>query len=104
MECIKINMEYIDKMNLDNKLSTLKYTPDTDSHLKPVQEDCVKCKNRPCINTCPAGVYEWLESENRLLVKYENCLECGACRIMCEKNSLKWEYPKGTKGVTFKKG
>ena len=97
-------MECTNKMNLDKNLATLKYTPDNKSHLVPCNEDCRVCKNRPCINTCPAGVYEWLEAEKKLLVKYENCLECGACRIICEKQSLKWEYPKGTKGVTFKKG
>ncbi len=91
-------------MNLDKNLSTLKYTPDTESHLKPCQDDCKVCKNRPCVNACPAGVYEWLEDEKIMLVKYENCLECGACRILCERQSLNWEYPKGTKGVMFKRG
>ena len=47
-------------MNLDKNLATLKYTPDTKSHLQPCSEDCRVCKNRPCINACPAGVYEWL--------------------------------------------
>ncbi len=91
-------------MNLDKNLATLKYIPDTDSHLKPCLKDCLACEYRPCINTCPAGVYEWLKEEGRLLVKYENCLECGACRIICEKKSLEWDYPKGTKGVMFKRG
>ena len=97
-------MEYYCKMNLDKNLSTLKYTPDTESHLKPCEADCLTCKYRPCTNVCPAGVYEWLENENKMLVKYENCLECGACRIVCEKKSLGWQYPKGTKGVIFKRG
>ena len=97
-------MECVGEMNLDKNLATLKYTPDTVSHLKPNNEDCKTCKYRPCENVCPAGVYEWLENEQKLLVKYENCLECGACRIACEKKSLEWEYPKGTKGVMFKKG
>lgn len=91
-------------MSLEKKLATLKYTPDEVSHLKPNNEDCKTCKNRPCENVCPAGVYEWMAEEEKLLVKYENCLECGACRIACEKKSLQWEYPKGTKGVMFKKG
>lgn len=91
-------------MTLEKKLATLKYTPDEVSHLNPNNEDCKTCEHRPCENVCPAGVYEWMEEEEKLLVKYENCLECGACRIACEKKSLKWEYPKGTKGVMFKKG
>jgi ferredoxin like protein len=96
-------MEYFDKMSdLENKLYTVKYTPDNTSHLKPVQECCRLCKSKICTIICPAGVYEW--DNNKLVVNYENCLECGACRIACEDGSLGWEYPKGTKGVTFKQG
>lgn len=90
--------------NLDNKLATVKYDTDTNSHLHPVQEDCKTCISRCCVNVCPAGVYEWSEENQKLIVNYENCLECGACKIVCEKHSLGWEYPKGTKGVTFKQG
>ena len=74
------------------------------SHLEPTNSDCVLCQGKPCTLICPAKVYEWSEEENKLIVNFENCLECGACRIACEKQSLKWEYPKGTKGVTFKNG
>lgn len=91
-------------MTLEKKLSTIKYEPDSTSHLNPDPEKCKVCISKICTRVCPAGVYEWMEEEQRLLVKFENCLECGACRITCEKKCLKWEYPKGTKGVTFKKG
>jgi ferredoxin like protein len=98
-------MEYFDKMSdLEDKLYTVKYTPDTNSHLQPVQECCRVCKSKICTTVCPAGVYEWDENMQKLIVNYENCLECGACRIACESASLGWEYPKGTKGVTFKQG
>ena len=89
---------------LDNKLATVKYSTDTVSHLKPCNEDCKECTSKCCTYICPAGVYEWSEEKQKLLVNFENCLECGACRIACEKQSLDWEYPKGTKGVTFKNG
>ena len=91
-------------MSLDKKLFTLKYSPDTQSHLKPNKEDCKNCETKACTFICPAQVYEWSEEKQELIVKYENCLECGACRIACEHKSLDWEYPKGTKGVTFKQG
>ena len=91
-------------MSLEDKLSKVKYEPDTQSHLKPDFEKCKTCKKRVCTYVCPANVYEWLEEEQKLLVKYENCLECGACRIACSKKCLEWEYPKGTKGVIFKQG
>ena len=38
-QLLKLIMEYFD-MNLDKKLYTLKYTPDTESHLNPEKEDC----------------------------------------------------------------
>ena len=91
-------------MNIDKKLYTLKYSPDTESHLVPNNEDCKLCVSKCCIYICPAGVYEWNEEKQELIVNYENCLECGACRIACEDCSLDWEYPKGNKGVTFKQG
>lgn len=97
-------MGNFDTMTIENKLSTIKYTTDDVSHLKPDMEKCKTCKSKICEKVCPAGVYEWIEEEQKLLVKYENCLECGACRITCEQKSLGWEYPKGTKGVIFKNG
>jgi len=89
---------------LDEKLYTVKYTPDKESHLLPVQECCRVCKSKICTIICPAQVYEWDDEHAKLIVKFENCLECGACRIACESSSLGWEYPKGTKGVMFKQG
>ena len=89
-------------MSMEEKLYTVKYTPDTESHLKPDQEQCKKCKSKICTVVCPANVYEW--SGEKTIVKHENCLECGACRLACEQKCLEWEYPRGTKGVMFKCG
>lgn len=89
-------------MALEDKLYTVKYSPDATSHLKPDVELCKKCKDKPCTFICPAGVYEW--QDGKMIVNFENCLECGACRICCPSKSLNWEYPKGTKGVTIKLG
>ncbi len=93
-----------EKETLEDKLYTVKYNADTISHLQPVQECCRLCQSKICTIICPAGVYEWNEEEQKLIVNFENCLECGACRIACEDKSLGWIYPKGTKGVTFKQG
>ena len=91
-------------IDIDKKLSTVIYVTDDKSHLHPCQEDCRECVSKCCTFVCPAKVYEWSEERQELLVNYENCLECGACKIVCEKKSLGWEYPKGTKGVVFKQG
>ena len=91
-------------MVLEDKLFTVKYSPDTISHLNPDNEMCKMCTSKICTKICPANVYEWDEANQKLVVNFENCLECGACRVACEKKCIKWEYPKGTKGVTFKLG
>lgn len=91
-------------MNLDDKLNKLKYNCDTVSHLKPYPADCLECKSKICCTICPAGVYEWDETNKKLIINFENCLECGACKIVCEKKCIKWEYPRSGKGVTFRHG
>ena len=37
-----------------------------------------------------------------IIIKHENCLECGACKIACPKNNIKWCYPESGHGVIFK--
>ena len=91
--------------NIDNKLYTLKYSTDTESHLKITdKEKCRLCASKNCTYICPAKVYEWNPDSQEIIINFENCLECGACRIACEKKVIDWQYPKGTKGVTFKQG
>jgi len=90
--------------NIDDKLFTVKYKPDETTHLVPTQSDCIKCKDKPCTYFCPAHVYDWDAEQNKLLVGFENCLECGACRIGCTYQSISWRYPKSGYGVTFKHG
>ena len=89
-------------MNIDELLSTVKYNPDTVSHLVPDNDVCKKCQNRVCERICPARVYEWDNEKQKLQVTYENCLECGACRIACPYSAIDWKYPNSTKGITFK--
>ena len=90
--------------NIDDKLAKVKYVSAEESHLKPDQEKCQKCKSKICTYFCPANVYMWDGEAQKLLVRYENCLECGACKIGCEKKCVEWEYPKAGCGVSFKYG
>ena len=87
---------------IDELLAKVKYKPDTVSHLIPNNEFCKKCENRACEKICPAKVYEWDENAQKLRVAFENCLECGACRIICPYAAIDWRYPGATKGITYK--
>ena len=70
--------------DLENKLYTVKYTPDSVSHLKPVQEDCQKCESKICTIICPAGVYEWDEESQKMIVNYENCLNVALAVLLAK--------------------
>ena len=94
----------MENTSIDDKLFKVKYVPDEEPHLKPDCEKCKTCCSKVCTFICPAKVYEWDDETQTLLIGHENCLECGACRIACEKKCIEWQYPKGTKGVTFKNG
>ena len=91
-------------MSIEDKLSKVKYKNDMQSHLIVSQKDWQKCRNRSCEKVCPAKVYEYNDELKEMKVNFENCLECGACRIACDKQTLIWDYPKQSYGVTFKKG
>ncbi len=94
------------KVRIEDKLYLVRFKPDHEPHLVIIdQEVCKsKCKDRPCTFFCPAHVYEWEEANAKITVGFENCLECGACRIGCPHQNIEWRYPRGGFGVAFKNG
>jgi ferredoxin like protein len=89
------------KSSIEAKLSTVKYKPDSTSHLQaPGAEKCMECYERSCIYVCPAGVWS-VDEEGTCVIEYENCLECGACRIACVQG-LEWKHPRGGLGIIYK--
>lgn len=90
------------KVNIDDKLYLNRWKPDEKSHLEIIDESvCAeKCPGKDCTVFCPARVYEW--RDGRIAVGYEGCLECGACRIACPHQNIRWRYPRGGHGVQFR--
>ncbi|EQD71870.1 4Fe-4S ferredoxin iron-sulfur binding domain-containing protein, partial [mine drainage metagenome] len=84
------------KLPISERLGVDAYTSDRESHLTlsdPAK--CVACALKPCLQVCPAKVYEW--QDGRLVIHHENCLELGACRIACHEmgnGALIWEFPR----------
>ena len=96
-------------MSVEAKLGTLEWkkSPDTHITLKDVTEKspCVtSCNNKPCTTVCPAKVYEWEPAHKKVLVAYENCIECGACRMLCPFDNIQCDWPAGGFGVKYKYG
>ena len=92
----------MDKTSIDDKLFSVKTKSSDKSHLVAELQKCKKCNERCCLHICPANVYSWNEKENTLEIAYENCLECGACRIACPNKALIWNYPESGCGITYK--
>lgn len=94
-----------DKVNigLDDMLYKVKSKTDDVTHLKiRDQAVCGHCEDKPCMPRCPARVYTWENGET--LVAFENCLECGVCKVVCPYDNIDWEYPRGGYGVVWKFG
>lgn len=93
-------------MKLEDKLFLDRFIVDDRPHLKIISSElCEKCPKKQCIYSCPSGVYQWDEKSKTMHVAYEDCLECGTCRIVCrEFNNIEWNYPRGGFGVSFKFG
>lgn len=92
------------EVNIDEKLATLRFICDNNSHIKVNFSLCQNCADKPCLHFCPADVYECGTSSGILNVNHENCLECGTCRICCPKGAIEWNNPSGGSGVRYKFG
>jgi ferredoxin like protein len=90
--------------SLDERLGVDRYAIDTSrSHISTDPQACSLCSSRPCLTVCPAEVYRWIE--DHLVVRYENCLECGVCQIACTglgNAGLTWRNPEGGFGIQFR--
>lgn len=74
---------------------------DEESHIELNKEECARCKSRPCLFVCPAGVYS-LKGEE-VVFDAAGCLECGTCRVVCPRGIV-WRYPRESFGVIYRYG
>ena len=87
-------------LSLDDKLGLVKRKIDKTSHIEVDQEGFGKCPDRPILFICPANVYEENPESGECTVNFENCLECGTCRIVC-RDYVDWKNPQGGFGVSY---
>ena len=102
-------MEVEVETTVEAKLGTLEWkkSPEASVELKDSTEasPCVAlCPDRPCATVCPAKVYEWEPAHKKIIVNYENCIECGACRMLCPFDNIRCDWPAGGMGVKYKYG
>jgi ferredoxin like protein len=100
-----------DPANVERLLYGARYRADTETHIMLSDPAlCVACP-KPCLWFCPAAVYR-LEGDRTgasdlggtIRVAYENCLECGTCRVACPSDNVLWHYPTGGFGIAYRRG
>jgi len=89
-------------MNLDEKLFTVHRKEHKGSHIRLDHRLCGECSRRICLSVCPAGVYVWNEAKKQVVIRHENCLECGACRVACEMDNIEWSNPAEGTGISYR--
>ncbi|MBI4064028.1 MAG: 4Fe-4S dicluster domain-containing protein [Elusimicrobia bacterium] len=91
---------------VDARLGLLTYKNDHESHISIKNQDvCAnQCKDKPCVALCPAAVYTWDDVKKNTKVQYENCIECGGCRMICPYLNIDCHWPRGGFGVAYKYG
>lgn len=88
-------------MAVQHLLALVHYRVDRVPHIVVDTARCQDCSHRVCLVTCPAECYT-LDPTGDLQFSYENCLECGTCREVCDEEAIEWDYPRGGFGVGFR--
>ncbi|MCI1858597.1 MAG: hypothetical protein LKJ43_05190 [Lentilactobacillus buchneri] len=98
------------QMRIDDYLSKDEFdSNDQHPHIIVDSEQCLTCEHKACTKCCPAERYKWDKENRRLIFDHVGCLECGCCRLICERlnqslEGYSWNYPENGEGVLFKEG
>jgi ferredoxin len=51
-----------------------------------VTDNCVKCNYTDCVEVCPVDCF--YEGENMLVIKADECIDCGVCEPECPADAI----------------
>lgn len=87
--------------SLVDKLFVTKFKPDFKSHISVNNDICRTCVGKECTKFCPSNVFTWNTEDEKLIIAYENCLECGACKSGCPYENVDFRNPNPGYGVNY---
>jgi Ferredoxin-like protein len=86
----------------EEKMRTVRFKVANTPHIVLDPDKCKSCSAKSCVYVCPASLFVPLD-DGSVLFNYEHCFECGTCYLVCSKEgALRWTYPAGGFGVTFR--
>ena len=89
-------------ISIEDKLAVNKYDIDRDVHIRIREDICQTCDEHHCLYVCPADCFKL--SGGHITFSYEGCLECGSCRIACDKGAIDWTPPRPGFGICYEYG
>lgn len=98
------------RMNMDDRLAATRFdSDDVNAHIVIDKEACRTCTHKACTYSCPAERYKWDDDNDVMTFDHVGCLECGNCRLVCERLNERrpgydWNYPNHGKGFLAKEG
>lgn len=99
------------RMKIDELLSATSFDVGEGSpHIVIDPQACRTCPSeRACELSCPAQRYKWDEVNDVMAFDHVGCLECGNCRLVCDRlftgaEGYSWNYPENGSGVTYRFG
>ena len=60
-----------------------------------VNDNCIKCKLTDCVDVCPVDCF--YEGKNMLVIKPDECIDCGVCEPECPVDAIKADTEEGSK-------
>ena len=59
-----------------------------------VNDKCIKCKLTDCVEVCPVDCF--YEGKNMLVIKPDECIDCGVCEPECPIDAIKPDTEPGS--------
>jgi ferredoxin like protein len=84
---------------IEDKLAVNKYDIDKERHIHILEDICDTCEGHMCLYTCPADCFKF--RDGHMTFSHEGCLECGSCRIVCDKKAVEWALPRAGFGICY---
>lgn len=92
------------RLSVPDSLARNRVNLDEQSHISIDQEAARRTGTADrIIACCPAGVYS-KNDDGDVVIEYAACLECGTCLAVAAPGVLRWRYPRGGFGISFRMG
>ena len=59
-----------------------------------VNDKCIKCKLTDCVDVCPVDCF--YEGKNMLVIKPDECIDCGVCEPECPVDAIQADTEPGS--------